>query len=86
MSTATLQQLGLDLPSWMARVRHGEIINIMDEGQIVAKLSPVSESSVETFVTHGEWPDFAARRRAIFRDKVLPAGTAQELIDEDRGE
>ncbi len=31
------------------------------------------------------WPDFAARRRAIFREQVLPAGTSQALVDEDRG-
>ena len=31
------------------------------------------------------WPDFAARRRAIFGEQMLPAGTAQALVDEDRG-
>jgi len=29
--------------------------------------------------------DFASRRRAVFGDAMLPAGTAQALIDEDRG-
>ena len=31
------------------------------------------------------WPDFAARRQAIFGQQILPAGTAQALVDEDRG-
>ena len=30
------------------------------------------------------WPDFAARRRAVFGDTVFPAGTAAALVNEDR--
>lgn len=62
MSVATLQQIGEDLPGWVA----------LD--------APASASQPV------RWPDFAARRRAIFGEQVLPAGTAQALVNEDRGE
>ncbi len=32
-----------------------------------------------------QWPDFSARRRAVVGGAVLPAGTAQALVHEDRG-
>ncbi len=45
-----------------------------------------AEGATNSGNSAASWPDFAARRKAMFGDKVLPAGTAQELIDEDRGE
>lgn len=88
MSVATVQQLGQDLPAWVALVRRGETVAITEGGQVVAKLSPASEAPSKSAPPAGpaRWPDFAARRRAVFGDKVLPAGTVQALIDEDRGE
>ena len=86
MSVATLQQFGQDLPSWMALVRRGESVAITEAGHIVARLMPATAPASTPATTTVAWPDFAARRRAIFGDSVLPAGTAQALIDEDRGE
>jgi antitoxin (DNA-binding transcriptional repressor) of toxin-antitoxin stability system len=88
MSVATLQQLGQDLPAWVALVRSGETVAITEGGHVVAKLSPANDDTDTSTPksTPARWPDFAARRRAIFGDTVLPAGTVQELIDEDRGE
>lgn len=88
VSVATIQQLGQDLPAWVALVRRGETVAIMDAGHVVAKLSPATDDTAASAATSepARWPDFAARRRAIFGDKVLPAGTIQALIDEDRGE
>jgi len=40
MSTATLQQFGQSLPSWLALVQRGETVAIMDGGQEVARLVP----------------------------------------------
>jgi antitoxin (DNA-binding transcriptional repressor) of toxin-antitoxin stability system len=87
MSTATLQQVGQDLPSWVALVQRGESVAIMQAGRIVARLMPPEETeSKDPPVTMPVcWPDFAARRRAVFGDVVLPAGAAQALVDEDRG-
>ena len=87
MSVATVQQLGQDLPSWVALVRRGETVAITEGGHVVAKLSPASDATESAVASSkASWPDFAARRRAIFGDLLLPADTVQELIDEDRGE
>ncbi len=87
MSVATLQQIGQDLPSWVALVQHGETVAITQAGRIVARLMPPEEREAKTSPAAApvRWPDFAARRRAVFGDVILPAGTAQALVDEDRG-
>ncbi len=87
MSTATVQQFGQSLPSWLALVQRGETVAIMDGGHEVARLVPPEAAHDEpaSATTPAQWPDFAARRRAVFGDTVLPAGAAQSLIDEDRG-
>jgi antitoxin (DNA-binding transcriptional repressor) of toxin-antitoxin stability system len=86
MSTATLQQFGQSLPSWLALVQRGETVAIMDGGLEVARLVPPEVASNKPVpATPVQWPDFAARRRAVFGDAVLPAGTAQALVNEDRG-
>ncbi len=87
MSVATLQQIGQDLPRWVALAQHGEVVAITQAGSIIARLMPPEATAAsQPTKPRVEWPDFAARRRAIFGDEVLPAGTAQSLIDEDRGE
>lgn len=87
MSVATLQQFGQDLPTWLALVERGESIAITQAGRVVARVlppEPGTEAKAPSPPTL-KWPDFAARRRAIFGEAVWPAGTAQALIDEDRG-
>jgi antitoxin (DNA-binding transcriptional repressor) of toxin-antitoxin stability system len=84
MSVATLQQFGQSLPSWLALVRRGETVAIVDGGQEVARLVPPAETPARA-ASPVRWPDFAARRRAVFGDVVLPAGTAAALVNEDRG-
>lgn len=49
-------------------------------------LAGVALDATATAAEPVRWPDFAARRRAIFGEQVLPAGTAQALVNEDRGE
>ncbi len=87
MSVATLQQIGQDLPSWVALAQHGETVAITQAGHIVARLMPPEKADATPAPTAVpvRWPDFAARRRAIFGDVVLPAGTAHTLVNEDRG-
>ncbi len=70
----------------MALVQRGETVAILDDGREVARLVPPTDRPAPA---PGQppvrWPDFAARRRAVFGETMLPAGTAQALIDEDRG-
>ena len=87
MSTATVEQIGRDFGAWLAAVRRGETVAIVEAGREVARLVPPDAAGVlspGSAVTVG-WPDFAARRQAVFGDAVLPAGTIRALIDEDRG-
>ena len=73
MSTATVQQFGQNLASWLAVVEHGETVAIVDKGRVVARLTPPEK--VEPVPTAPAaplvWPDFAARQRAIFGDRVV---------------
>lgn len=86
MSVATLQQIGQDLPGWVALVQRGESVAVTQAGRVVARLMPPDEEEIQSVaVPSVKWPDFAARRRAVFGDVLLPAGTAQALVDEDRG-
>lgn len=87
MSVATLQQIGQDLPSWVALVQHGETVVITQAGKTVARLMPPEDgvTRIDSTAAPAGWPDFAARRKAIFGQQILPAGTAQALVDEDRG-
>jgi len=86
MSIATVQQFGQDLPAWLALVQRGETIAITQAGRVVARvLPPECASEAAPASPPVQWPDFAARRRAVFGDAVLPAGTAQDLVNEDRG-
>lgn len=84
MSVATVQQFGQSLPSWLALAQRGETVAIMDGGREVARLVPPAEPANRA-AAPVQWPDFAARRRAIFGEQTLPAGTAQALVNEDRG-
>ncbi len=88
MSTATIQQVGQDLVSWLAVVEHGETVAIVDKGRVVARLTPPEKADVSPTApaVPPAWPDFAARQRRIFGDSfMLPAGTVDALINEDRG-
>jgi len=87
MSVATLQQFGQSLPSWVALVQRGETVAIMDGGREVARLVPPEAPHDKSAPAAApvRWPDFAARRRAVFGDTVFPAGTAAALVNEDRG-
>lgn len=85
MSTATVQQVGQDLASWLAVVEHGETVAIVDKGRVVARLTPPEKTEVPPAAAPA-WPDFAARQRRIFGEGfMLPAGTVDALINEDRG-
>lgn len=84
MSTATVQQIGQNLAAWLDAVKHGETVAILDGGREVARLTPPAKAAPAP-ATAPAWPDFAARQRRIFGDVMLPAGTVDALLNEDRG-
>src|ERR1035438_1764591 len=54
----------------------GEVVELKKRNRVVARIVPESPK-----VQPVEWPDFAARRRAIFGDRVIPA---VEILIEER--
>jgi antitoxin (DNA-binding transcriptional repressor) of toxin-antitoxin stability system len=45
----------------------GEVVELKKRNRVVARIVPESPR-----IQPVEWPDFAARRRAIFGDRVFP--------------
>lgn len=83
MKTANLEDLKRDGNQLEAFALGHEIIHLIANGHAVAMLTPLHQRAQTKEV---QWPDFAAQQQAIFGDRVLPAGTVQKLIDEERGE
>ena len=78
MKTATVAQVGTDFPAVLKWVETGEDVQVLQEGKPVAMISPV-----ERRVNH---PDYAARLKNTFGDKVLSPETSAALRDFNRGE
>ncbi len=77
MSTATLQQFGQSLPSWLALVQRGETVAIMDGGQEVARLVPPEKRVAVATKPAWSWKDHLAELEAIFPEPVI--GALEEL-------
>ena len=63
------------LKEWL---REGKIVELRERNKRIARIIPDKEASSQP----SEWPDFAARRKQIFGDRVLPV--VEDLIH-DRG-
>jgi len=75
--TASVRDLRYDFPRIESLLSEGEEIQITKRRQVIVLLVP--EQPARTV----EFPDFRARRRAIFGDDVLEV-TGAELIRQDR--
>ena len=62
------------LKSWL---RAGKTVELRERDRVIARIVP--EKQEEKLV---KWPDFAARRKKIFGDRILP-GT--DIVIEERG-
>ena len=96
MKTVGIRELKNRLSQYLRRVRAGEAVLVTDRGQVVAELTAPGQSSQ---VAHEE-PDvavLAARGGVVIGGRnepgiypslapLLPEGTSQELLDEERGE
>jgi len=63
------------LKSWL---RAGKTVELRERDRLIARIVPEKETPKQPV----EWPDFAARRRAIFGDRTLTI--VDDLIN-DRG-
>ena len=76
MRTATVRDLRYHFPEIEKRLERGEEIEIRKRKRVIARLVPVRPKPTE-------YPDFEARARKIFGDRMT-ATTGTELIAADR--
>ena len=62
------------LKAWL---RAGKTVELRERGEVIARIVPEGSSPPS-----GDWPDFAALRKEIFRDRVLPGA---DVVIEERG-
>ncbi len=75
MKTANVRQLRHHFGSVMEWIAEGQQVEIVKQGKVVALLSPpVPKSKAKKF----KLPDFEARRKRIFGDRVLPGNIVAE--------
>lgn len=92
MSTATIQQIGQDLATWLGLVQSGETVAIQDQdGRIVARLTPpgdaeVDRPSIKSNRSMSEWLAEQDRRMALTFGSRTIADSSAALNDlrEDR--
>ena len=82
MKTATVRDLRYDFPKIEAWLRSGEEIQITKHNKPVARLTPpqVAEKPLPAL------PDFKARRKRIWGDRVFNAQEVEEMRAFETGE
>ena len=75
MPSVNLRQLR-DTRQLLTWLEAGEVVELRKRDRVVARIVPETPRTKPV-----AWPDFAARRRAIFGDRVIPA---VEMLIEDR--
>ena len=74
MKTANVRQLRHAFGSVLEWVADGQQVEIVKKGKVVALLSPPPRSKPKRI----KLPDFAARQKRIFGDRVLPGNIVAE--------
>lgn len=77
MPSVNIRQLR-DTRRLKAWLRAGKTVELRERDKVIARIVPESERSNKPV----KWPDFAARRNAIFGDRVLPGA---DIVIEERG-
>ena len=88
MSSATLQQISNDLPSWVGLARKGETIAIMEAGEIIAHLGPPSNPTKASPAPPKSMSDWMAlqdvRMRQTFGNRIVD--DSSPMLDDMRAE
>lgn len=61
------------LKAWL---RAGKVVELRERNDVIARIVPEGAAGSK------QWPDFAAMRKLILKDKVLPGA---DLLIDDRG-
>lgn len=78
MPSVNLRQLRdtRQLKAWLSA---GEVVELRERDKVLARIVPETPS-----LTPKEWPDFAARRKEIFGDRVVDTAAILDEAREDR--
>ena len=68
MKTVTLRQIHHDFSAVLALVAQGEEVTVLNRTRPVARICPPLPQAPAEF----KMPDFAARAKAIFGDRIIP--------------
>lgn len=75
MKTANVRQLRHDFGSVLDWVIEGQQVEIVKKGKVIALLSPPPKKAASKKF---KLPDFEARRKRIFGDRVMPGNIVAE--------
>lgn len=89
MSTVTIQQFQQDLATWLGVVGHGEPVLIMEQGRVIAQLTPPDAASlpppVKPKLSMAEWLDKQDEQmKRIFGDRIIADSSA--VLNDMRGD
>jgi len=76
MASVNIRQLR-DTRRLKAWLRAGKTVELRERERVIARIVPAGRPSAPD-----EWPDFAARRRRIFGDRIMPGA---DLVISERG-
>ncbi len=62
------------LKAWL---RAGKTVELRERERVIARIVPQSEEKPPA-----QWPNFAARRKKVFGDRILPGA---DIVIEERG-
>jgi antitoxin (DNA-binding transcriptional repressor) of toxin-antitoxin stability system len=95
MKAVGIRELKNRLSEYVRLVRNGEAVLVTDRGSVVAELRPPGEAAaansdplVQSLLRRGNVTIGAPNRPDIYPSlpAIAPAGTAETLLDEERGE
>ena len=74
MKTATISQVRHDFSTVLTWVADGEEVTVLNRTRPVARICPLCAQPPARF----KMPDFAARAKAVFGDKIIPNVVLEE--------
>lgn len=96
MRAVGIRELKNKLSEYLRIVRAGETVFVTDRGKVVAELTPPGEGGgpshlspgLAELVRKGRATPGSPRDASVYRSlpRLCPEGTAQRLLDEERGE
>ena len=81
MKTASVRELRQNFGSVLTWIEAGQEVQITKRRRVVARLVPENSATNEP----PKMPDFAARLKKIHGGTVLPAESAQAILEENKG-